>query len=100
MPAFGDADLACLTDPSEKDLIKQLAGLPEEIRLSARDYDPSRINKYVTELAARFHKFYTVCRIKGAEENVLKARLLLADSVRKVIENSLSVIGVSAPEKM
>ena len=100
VPAFGDADLACLTDPSEKDLIKQLAGLPEEIRLSARDYDPSRINKYVTELAARFHKFYTVCRIKGAEENVLKARLLLADSVRKVIENSLSVIGVSAPEKM
>jgi arginyl-tRNA synthetase len=100
VPAFGDADLTCLTDPSEKDLIKQLAGLPEEIRLSARDYDPSRVNKYVTELAARFHKFYTVCRIKGAEENVLKARLLLADSVRKVIENSLSVIGVSAPEKM
>ena len=52
-----------LNTEAEHELIKQLALLPEEIRLAARDYDPSRINKYVTELAARFHKFYTVCRI-------------------------------------
>lgn len=89
-----------LSEPSERELIKQLAALPEEIRLAARDYDPSRINKYVTELAARFHRFYTACRIKGAEEGLLEARLLLADTVRKVIEVSLSIIGVSAPEKM
>ena len=69
-------------------------------RSRARDYDPSRINKYVTELAARFHRFYTACRIKGAEEGVLNARLCLADTVRKVIALSLSVIGVSAPSKM
>ena len=100
VPAAEEADLSCLTESAEKELIRQLAGLPEEIRLSVRDYDPSRINKYVTELAARFHKFYTVCRIKGAEENLLRARLLLADSVRIVLENSLAVIGVNAPEKM
>lgn len=93
-------DATLLSEPSERELIKQLAMLPEEIRLAARDYDPSRINKYVTELAARFHRFYTACRIKGAEEGVLEARLLLADTVRKVIEVSLSIIGVSAPEKM
>ena len=94
------ADAALLSTPEEKELIKQLAALPEEIRLAARDYDPSRINRYVTELAARFHRFYTACRIKGAAEGVLEARLLLADTVRRVIALSLGIIGVSAPEKM
>jgi arginyl-tRNA synthetase len=95
-----DADVSLLTAPEECELIKQLAALPEEIRLAARDYDPSRVNKYVTELAARFHKFYTVCRIKDAEPGLLEARLLLCDCVRRVIEISLRIIGVSAPEKM
>ena len=94
------ADAALLSTQEEKELIKQLAALPEEIRLAARDYDPSRINRYVTELAARFHRFYTVCRIKGAESDVQAARLLLADCVRRVIAVSLGIIGVTAPEKM
>ena len=99
-PVPGTADMSLLQHETEKELIKQLAALPEEIRLAARDYDPSRINKYVTELAARFHRFYTACRIKGAEEGLLEARLLLADCVRRVIALSLGLIGVSAPEKM
>ena len=94
------ADAALLSTQEEKELIKQLAALPEEIRLAARDYDPSRINRYVTELAARFYRFYTVCRIKGAESDVQAARLLLADCVRRVIAVSLGIIGVTAPEKM
>ena len=98
VPAHADADK--LTDETEKELIKQLAALPEEIRLSARDYDPSRINKYVTELAGRFHRFYTVCRIKDAEPGLLEARLKLCDCVRRVIAISLAIIGASAPEKM
>ena len=93
-------DATLLTDETERELIKQLAALPEEIRLAARDLDPSRVNKYVSELAARFHRFYTVCRIKDAEPGVLEARLYLADCVRRVIAISLSIIGVHAPEKM
>jgi len=89
-----------LNTEAEHELIKQLALLPEEIRLAARDYDPSRINKYVTELAARFHKFYTVCRIKDVEPELMEARLMLSDCVRRVIAVSLGIIGVSAPEKM
>ncbi len=99
-PVPETADAAMLTHETERELIKQLAALPEEIRLAARDYDPSRINKYVTELAARFHRFYTACRIKDAEPGLLEARLLLADCVRRVIALSLGIIGVSAPEKM
>ena len=94
------ADAALLTDETEREFIKQLAALPEEIRLAARDYDPSRVNKYVTELAARFHRFYNACRIKGAEPGVLEALLVLADCVRRVIAISHSIIGVTAPEKM
>ena len=98
VPAAVNAQL--LSTEAERELIKQLALLPEEIRLAARDYDPSRVNKYVTELAARFHKFYTVCRIKDVEPELMEARLMLADCVRRVIAVSLGIIGVSAPEKM
>ena len=94
------ADASLLTDETEKELIKQLAALPDEIRLAARDYDPSRVNKYVSELAGRFHRFYTVCRIKDAEPGLLEARLKLCDCTRRVIAISLGIIGVSAPEKM
>ncbi len=95
-----EVDFSLLSEPSEIDLIKQISLFPEEIKLAARDYDPSRINRYAIELAACFHKFYNACRIRGAEENILAARLKLADTVRIVIENALGIIGVTAPEKM
>jgi len=95
-----DIDISVLTHETERDLIKQLSMLPEEIKLAARDYDPSRINRYVIELSARFHKFYNACRIKGEEETLLKARLKLADTTRVVIRNCLAILGVTAPEKM
>lgn len=95
-----NADISLLNTEAEHELIKQIALLPEEIISSAKSLDPSHINAYATELATRFHKFYTVCRIKGEEENLAKARLFLADQVRITLENSLSIIGVSAPERM
>ena len=100
VPVPGEAELSLLCDAHELELIKQLSALPEEIRVAARDYNPSRIGAYVTELAARFHRFYTACRIKGEAEPLARARLLLADCVRRVLENGLSIIGVSAPDKM
>lgn len=100
VPKFADIDAALLSAEQEIDLIKQISALPEEIRYAARDYDPSRINRYVIELAARFHRFYNACRIKGEAENVLKARLKLAYTTQQVIAICLDIIGVSAPEKM
>ena len=95
------ADFSLLTDEHETELIKQLASLPEEIRLAARDYDPSRINRYVTTLAGDFHRFYAACPAsKEPRPGLLEARLCLADCVRRVIAIALSVIGVTAPEKM
>lgn len=100
VPAAGEIDAALLETEQERALIRQIAVLPEEIRLSARDYDPSRINRYAIELAARFHRFYNACRIKDAEEETLAARLKLADTTRQVLENAMTIIGVDAPEKM
>ena len=100
VPKMSEIDASLLATEQEIDLIKQISVLPEEIRLAARDYDPSRMNRYVIELAARFHRFYNSCRIKGEEEGVLKARLKLADTARQIIAICLSIIGVDAPEKM
>ena len=100
VPKSSEADLSVLTDELEKALIKQIAAYCEEVRLAARDYDPSHINRYLIDLAAAFHKFYNACRIKGEEEKILSARLLLADCTRRVLENAMKLIGCSAPEKM
>ena len=93
-------DAALLSTPQEREVVQQLAEMPEEILRAARTLDPSRINRYVTELAARFHRFYNTCRIKGEQEDVLNARLLLADCVRSVIANCLGILGVHAPTQM
>ena len=100
VPAMRSVDMTLLGDEAARDLIKQLSQYPEELRLAARDYDPSRINRYLIALAARFHKFYHDDRIKGEEPAVRDARLKLADAVRSVLENGLAVIGVTAPEHM
>ncbi len=92
------ADL--LASPEELALVRALARFPEEIHAAARDFDPSRINRYLVELAGLFHRFYSACRIKGEEPALLAARLKLADSVRAVLANGLGLLGVTAPEKM
>ena len=100
VPKAAEADLSVLNSEEEKALIKQLAQYPAVVLLAARDYDPSFINRYLSDLAAAFHRFYNACRIKGEAENVLLARLKLADTARAVLKNGMTLIGCSAPEKM
>ena len=95
-----DVDMSLLSGETENALIKQLSQFCEEVRLAARDYDPSHINRYLQELAACFHRFYNACRIKGEAPEVMAARLKLADDTRIVLRNGLKLIGVDAPEKM
>ena len=96
----GRADVSLLTGETERALMKQIAQFCEAVRLAARDYDPSYINRYLQELAGCFHRFYTACRIRGEEAAVRDARLKLADDTRVVLRNGLKLIGVDAPEKM
>ncbi len=100
VPAAAEVDASLMAAAEELALVKSLAQYPEELHLAARDYDPSRINRYLSALAGDFHRFYNACRIKGEESAVLSARLKLADTVRAVLANGLKLLGVSAPEKM
>ena len=100
VPAAGEVDFSLLSGEAEQALIKKIAAYSQVVRLAARDYDPSHINRYLTELAGDFHRFYTACRIKGEERPVLLARLKLADTTRAVLKNAMTLIGCSAPEKM
>lgn len=66
----------------------------------AEFYETHRIRVYLEELAAAFHIFYTFCRIIGSEKNLAEARLALAVTKRAVIKNGLTILAVTAPEKM
>ncbi len=100
IPNIDNVNLKLLDKQEELDLIKKLAEYPDEIRISAQTLEPSRLTRYVLDLAGQFHSFYNACRIKGVEEDLMKARLILADSTRIVIKNVLDVLSISAPEKM
>ncbi|MDE6281088.1 MAG: arginine--tRNA ligase [Oscillospiraceae bacterium] len=100
VPVCAHVDPALLSADEERALVKTLAQYPEEIRLAARDYDPSRINRYLTTLAGDFHRFYNACRMKGEESALQSARLKLADCARLVLANGLGLLGVTAPNKM
>jgi len=100
VPDTAEVDFTLLSGEAEQALIKKIAAYSQMVRLAARDYDPSHINRYLTELAGDFHRFYTACRIKGEERPVLLARLKLADTARSVLKNAMTLIGCTAPEKM
>ena len=93
-------DATLLTEPSEMDLIRMLAAYPQEIVMAAEKYDPSRINRFVIDLASAFHRFYGSCRIQGADPAVQQARLALCIGVKNVIFNALTMFKINVPEKM
>jgi arginyl-tRNA synthetase len=95
-----ELNLSVLRNAEERLLIKTIARLPDEVRIAARDCDPSRMTKYLTDLASAFHSFYNAHHIKGADEPYLSARLKLAQTTKDVLKNVLDLLKISAPEKM
>ncbi len=93
-------ELELLKTNEERELIVHIAALTDEIVASARAYDPAKITHYVNELATKFHKFYSVCRVKGEEESLCQARLSLCAVTAQVIKNVLTLLKIDAPEKM
>ncbi len=93
-------ELLLLTSPEERELISHLALYSNEIVSAAKDYDPTKITRYVTKTATLFHKFYNACRVKGEDEKLMQARLALCDSTRAVIKNVLTMFNISCPESM
>lgn len=93
-------ELQLLTCAEEKDLILHLASYTDEIINAAKDYDPTKITRYVTTLATMFHKFYNACRVRCDDESLMQARLCLCGAVRTVIKNVLDMFNISCPDKM
>jgi len=89
-----------LKTTEENEIIRHLASLTDEIVSAAKTYDPSKMTRYVLDLATLFHKFYNSCRIIGEEESLMQARLHLCVAVKNTIKNVLRMIGISAPESM
>ena len=93
-------NLDLLTTNEEQALLKKLHQFEDEILYSAENFEPNRVCAYLEELAAAFHRFYTFCRILGSEQKLAESRLALAEATKIVFANGLSILGVSAPERM
>ncbi|MDO9565957.1 MAG: arginine--tRNA ligase [Candidatus Desulfaltia sp.] len=92
--------VSILKEPEEINLIKSLGSYPETVRLSAEFMEPHRITFYLMNLASSFHTYYNKHRVLTDDQLLTGARLYLVVAVKKVIKNGLTLLGVSAPEKM
>ena len=100
MPEASELDVNLISTPSETELVKVISKFPEEVAKAAEEYAPHRMAYYATSLAEAFHSFYNSQHILGVEEETMKSRLLLVEAARVTLRNVLSILGVSAPEKM
>jgi arginyl-tRNA synthetase len=92
------ADLSVLKEDDERDLLKAIAEFPAVIQGAAQALEPHRLTGYLEALARLAHAWYHKYRVLGAPEE--GARLVLARAVRQVLANGLSLIGISAPDRM
>ncbi len=93
-------ELKALNAPEERELIRHLSSLTDEIVSAAKNYDPAKITRYVIELATLFHKFYNACRVSVEDESLMQARLYLCVCVRDTIRNVLDMLKITVPESM
>ncbi len=98
----GDLDLAALPSPLDTELLKKLVLFPEVVEKAAREREPHRITVYLHELATVVHSWYHHTRAVGAPEGPMTehARLLLARAARITLANALTLLGISAPDRM
>lgn len=100
------ADLNLLTNPEEISLIKKIAHFPDIIESTSLFLEPHRITIFLQDLVSTFHRYYHSGKIDSEkrvivdEEEIARARLCLVEALMVTIKNALSLLGVSAPEKM
>lgn len=99
--ATADSTQYAKLDPTEIEIIKMLIDYEQQIEQAAAEYDPSGIANYSYELAKRFHKFYHDVRVIKAESAEAKSfRLVLSDTVSRVLGHSMDLLGIEMPERM
>ncbi|MGN1043465.1 MAG: arginine--tRNA ligase [Acutalibacteraceae bacterium] len=93
-------DLSCLNEEIEKKLIFYMATYPQELIKSAKNYDPTKITRYIINLATLFHKYYSSCKIVSDDTQLTVARLYLCKSVKIILKSILELMKVEAPKSM
>lgn len=99
-PKAADVDLSLLTEENERVLIRKLAEWPQEVADAARELAPYHLAYYAKELANAFHSFYNSCKVLTDDAALRDARLALVDCTRITLRNVLTLLGLSAPERM
>ena len=97
---LGEADLSVLKSDRELTLAQRIGEFPEVVAEAARELSPHSVAFYLRSLAADFHSYYNAERILVEDEALRTARLALCAAVRQTLASGLSLLGVSAPEKM
>jgi arginyl-tRNA synthetase len=100
LPETGNIQLARLETPEEMAIIKSLAFFPEVVEGSALNFEPHRLTNYLQELAGQFHSFYNRNRVVTEDEGLTLARLFLLKCIARTLKNALTMLGISAPERM
>jgi len=98
--SWDDQAVARLERPKEIDLIKTLARYPDVLAGSAKSMEPHHVTYYLMDLASAFHTYYNKHRVLSDDLQLQCGRLNLVLAVQKVIRNGLTLLGVSAPDKM
>jgi arginyl-tRNA synthetase len=96
----GALDPAALPAPQDTELLKKLATFPEVVDKAAQEHEPHRISGFLEELAAVVHGWYHHTRTVGEAPDIERSRLLLARAARIVLANGLSILGLTAPDRM
>lgn len=98
--ALGAVGLQALQSDAAQSLMMVLARYPDMLSAAAEGFAPHDVTFYLRELAAAYHSYYDAERILVDDEAVRLARLALVAATAQVLQNGLSVLGVSAPQKM
>ena len=96
----GNCDLSKLIHPAERDLMRKLIDLGDEIVSAAEKRTPHQMVEYAKSLAAIYHNYYHKCRVISDDIDLTRARLALADATRTILKNVLILLKVEAPERM
>jgi arginyl-tRNA synthetase len=92
--------LDALPAPEDLELLKKLTVFPEIVARAAHELEPHRVTGYLEELARLAHGWYHKCRVLGEPADVERARLALARATRIVLANGLTLLGLTAPERI
>jgi arginyl-tRNA synthetase len=97
---YSQGDVGLLTHEAELDLIRKMVSLPEIIELAAQKLEPHHLPYFAQDFATSFHAFYKQCRVVSEDKALTRARLKLVKATQIILAKTLSLMGMTAPERM